>query len=271
MVVRDPYERLFSGYIDKFFSPCSMPHEEVKVIRMFRANKTRTACRAGVNFTEFLQYVTNERSVNSHFKRQYQQCLPCHVDYDYIGKLETFQQDAEYILKEAAHMDPTEVFGASEQFEENSDLNIMYDVAERSFARCHLRNRCVSNYILLLRTWVTFQVSSPPPPSIPFLPSPLQPSPSLCLVASKMNIAVCVNTDLPQLDISPTILPNFKSLKLKHLLQSKSTLITFITHVKTSSDCQSRIKKNKVTSQTKGKPFPKRFSPSNKILRCLRC
>ena len=160
MFVRDPYERLFSGYIDKLFSPCSMTREEVKVIRLFRENETNTACQPGVSFTEFLQYVTNQRSVgvNPHFGRQYPACLPCHVDYDYIGKLETFQQDAEYILKEAAHIDPREVFGASEQFEENSDLNIINDVAKRSFKRCNFNKTCVSRYNVLLRLWVTFQV-----------------------------------------------------------------------------------------------------------------
>ena len=96
--------------------------------------------------------------VNPHFKRQYPVCLPCQADFDYIGKLETFQQDAEYILKELAHIDPSEVFGASEDFEENSDWSIVSDVAERSFKRCHFSKMCLSKYSVLLRLWVTFQV-----------------------------------------------------------------------------------------------------------------
>ena len=124
MFVRDPYERLFSGYIDKFFSPCIRTGEERKIIKLFRTDKTTTACHAGLSFTEFLLYVTNKGSmtVDRHYNRQYQVCLPCQADIDYIGKVETFQQDAEYILKEVAHIDPSEVFGASEDFEENSVL-----------------------------------------------------------------------------------------------------------------------------------------------------
>ena len=109
---------------------------------------------------EFLQYVTNTQGfpVDHHFIRQYTQCLPCHVQYDYIGKMETFRQDAEFVLR-SVHVDPSLVLGTEEKFEENSDLNIMNDVAERSFRLCRLRvNTCLSHHNMMLRVWVTLQV-----------------------------------------------------------------------------------------------------------------
>ena len=160
LFVRDPYERLFSGYIDKFFSPCSFP--DSTITSKFRVPAGMLGkCQSGVSFTEFLQYVSNTKGVvvDEHFRRQYEKCLPCHVHYDYIGKMETFRQDAEFILR-SVHVDPSDVFGSEETFEENSDISIMNDVAERSFSRCRMpSNRCVSSYDMMLRVWVMFQVS----------------------------------------------------------------------------------------------------------------
>ena len=160
LFVRDPYERLFSGYIDKYFSPCSF--QTATITSKFRvpADSPGT-CPSGLSFTEFLQYVTNTKGVkvNDHFGRQYEKCLPCQVHYDYIGKMETFRQDAEFILR-SVHVDPSDVFGSEETFEENSDINIMNDVAGRSFRQCRRpSNRCVSSYDMMLRVWVMFQVS----------------------------------------------------------------------------------------------------------------
>ena len=159
MFAQDPYERLFSGYIDAFLSPCSFTNEEIKIVNLPRTSETK--CRAGVSFTEFLHYVTTQKvvPVDPHFERQYSACLPCHADFDYIGKMETFQQDAEYILKDVAHIHPSEVYRASDDFDQKSDLNTIYDVAERTFRECYFKTECVSQYNVLLRLWIVFQVS----------------------------------------------------------------------------------------------------------------
>lgn len=161
LFVRDPYERLFSGYVDKFFSPCIFGHD--RIISLFRLPKVGPAeCQPALNFTEFLRYVTNTEgvSVDEHFTRQYLTCLPCHVPYDYIGKMETFRQDVEFILR-SVNVDPSLVLGPEDSVEESSDLNILHDVTERSFRFCNSsRSKCVSKYDMMLRVWVTFQVSN---------------------------------------------------------------------------------------------------------------
>ena len=161
LFVRDPYERLFSGYVDKYFSPCIFGHDTI--ISRFRLPKVGPAeCQPGLNFTEFLRYVTNTKgvSVNEHFRRQYLSCLPCHVPYDYIGKMETFRQDVEFILG-SVNVDPSLVLGPEDSVEESSDLNILHDVIERSFRLCkRSRSKCVSKHDMMLRVWVTFQVSN---------------------------------------------------------------------------------------------------------------
>ncbi|XP_076449152.1 uncharacterized protein LOC143285641 [Babylonia areolata] len=157
--VRDPYERLFSGYVDKLFAPCTMTHTEKNIIQYSRNSwKKETICNRGVNFTEFLLYVTNERSisVNNHFGQQYTICHPCHIDYDFIGKLETFHEDATVVLQEAVHLDPSVVWGPEDQFEENSDINILEDMVQRTWGSCG--GSCLPLYNVMLRLWIVFQV-----------------------------------------------------------------------------------------------------------------
>lgn len=56
-----------------------------------------------VKFEEFVQYVTEEAilgvyQLDHHWRPQYHMCLPCHVNYDFIGHYETLNSDAEYVL-----------------------------------------------------------------------------------------------------------------------------------------------------------------------------
>ena len=196
LFVRDPYERLFSGYVDKVFSPCGFPGATItSIISKFRdpreegrssrkgegekeekeegkgkggkgGSSRRCGGRSGgVTFTEFLRYVTNSRGVrvDGHFRRQYETCLPCHLAYGFVGKMETFHRDAKFIL-ERAGVEPQLVLGPDEAFEETSDVNILLDVARRSFDTCQRADwrGCVSRPAMLLRVWTTFQVSGDP-------------------------------------------------------------------------------------------------------------
>ncbi|KAK7483703.1 hypothetical protein BaRGS_00025024 [Batillaria attramentaria] len=155
MFVRDPYERLFSGYIDKIFTPNALGG---RLSQQISPNSDhQTSCATDATFTEFLRYVTHSNSVNQHFKPAYSTCFPCHMDYDVIGKMETFRQDTESILKSAG-VDPRSVFGSVSSFDENSDLSIMRDVAARTFQCLPRCGGCMSKWQVMRRMWATFQV-----------------------------------------------------------------------------------------------------------------
>ncbi|KAK7490797.1 hypothetical protein BaRGS_00018026, partial [Batillaria attramentaria] len=174
LFVRDPYERLYSGYIDRFFSVTDLLNVMSKRFSQFdvtserpprakrpRRNGDETACHQHVNltFVEFIQYVTESgpRRANMHFKPVHLLCLPCLLDYDFIGKMETFRDDTIAILTSAG-IDPDDVFGDGSSFEENSDLNILHDVSARSFLMFRRYARCFTRFQILRRTWVTFQI-----------------------------------------------------------------------------------------------------------------
>lgn len=109
MFVRDPYERLFSGYVDKFVYPNSHYWTTcgTRIIRKFRPNVTEQSIRCGhdVTFHEFVNYVLDadeykHKFLDDHFSPIHYHCRPCEIKYKFIGKMETFETDVNHVLHE---------------------------------------------------------------------------------------------------------------------------------------------------------------------------
>lgn len=102
--VREPYGRLLSFYVDKLMA--SNPYYW-KVVGIFAAKErphTDTGYRCGhdVTFPEFIKYAIKTlsmgRNVDPHWVEMERNCRACDIRYDYIGKMETFAQNADEIL-----------------------------------------------------------------------------------------------------------------------------------------------------------------------------
>lgn len=112
LVVREPLERLLSGYRNKFFHPNSNHQAEYhsKYLEFYHRHpqlkyerKIRTNFTAGpLTFVEFLVYFVDcfETSyyMNEHFVPGHLLCPPCEIEFDYIGKYETINRDAKFIF-----------------------------------------------------------------------------------------------------------------------------------------------------------------------------
>lgn len=106
MFVREPYGRLFSGYVDKLFSPNVGFWKLIGAfgISVLRKHASSVALKCGhdLTFSEFVKTVlyAEEHGLkrNGHFTPQYEHCDPCHYSYDVIGTLETLSQDTFYLL-----------------------------------------------------------------------------------------------------------------------------------------------------------------------------
>ena len=81
MFVRDPIERLMSAYRD------NKPHVWLQ--------------RKRLSFYKFLMAIvkTPTRELNRHLKLYSLWCQPCSVTYDFIGRLNNFDEDMETILE----------------------------------------------------------------------------------------------------------------------------------------------------------------------------
>ena len=87
--VRHPYTRLVSAYEDKILA------NETK--RKFRSYQKK----GRGSFPHFIDVIIAKHELNDnldvHFRPFHQICDFCHVDFDIIGKLETFDEDIEAV------------------------------------------------------------------------------------------------------------------------------------------------------------------------------
>ncbi|XP_056334190.1 carbohydrate sulfotransferase 8 isoform X1 [Danio aesculapii] len=106
LFVREPMERLVSAFRDKFESPNSYYHPVFgkPIISKYRVNASQTALKtgSGVTFREFIHYLLDVHrpvGMDIHWEATNQLCSPCHLRYDFIGKVETLEEDANFLLR----------------------------------------------------------------------------------------------------------------------------------------------------------------------------
>ncbi|XP_062357314.1 carbohydrate sulfotransferase 9 [Cinclus cinclus] len=104
--VRDPMERLVSAFRDKFEHPNSYYHPVFgkAIIKKYRHNADEEALKtgSGVKFKEFIQYLLDSHrpvGMDIHWEQVSKLCYPCLINYDFIGKFETLEEDANYFLQ----------------------------------------------------------------------------------------------------------------------------------------------------------------------------
>uniref|UniRef100_A0A4X1VNU8 Carbohydrate sulfotransferase n=2 Tax=Sus scrofa TaxID=9823 RepID=A0A4X1VNU8_PIG len=104
--VRDPMERLVSAFRDKFEHPNSYYHPVFgkAIIKKYRANACEEALNngSGVKFKEFIHYLLDSHrpvGMDIHWEKVNKLCYPCLINYDFVGKFETLEDDANYFLQ----------------------------------------------------------------------------------------------------------------------------------------------------------------------------
>ncbi|XP_017774694.1 PREDICTED: carbohydrate sulfotransferase 11 isoform X1 [Nicrophorus vespilloides] len=109
MMVRHPFERLLSAYRNKleddkasarYFQGIFGRH----IIKNYRKDPKAEDIRTGANvtFKEFVQYLiaegVDDDTANEHWRSMDRLCRPCQLNYTFIGKYDTFAEDAEVVL-----------------------------------------------------------------------------------------------------------------------------------------------------------------------------
>nr|XP_057906110.1 carbohydrate sulfotransferase 12 [Doryrhamphus excisus] len=113
LFVRDPFVRLVSAYRDKL----EVGNEDfyrkfAQVILRRYANQPTPpssvdeARAAGLHpsFSQFIQYLLDpqtekEMPFNEHWRQVYRLCHPCQIQYDFVGHLESVEEDAAHLLR----------------------------------------------------------------------------------------------------------------------------------------------------------------------------
>ncbi|XP_058248720.1 carbohydrate sulfotransferase 12-like [Hemibagrus wyckioides] len=113
LFVRDPFVRLISAYKDKIQRPNQIFYE---IAGMYILEKfghvpnppasVEQAHAQGIvpSFYNFIQYILslpagNYTEFDEHWRQTVHLCHPCAIDYDFIGKMETIDEDAAHLLR----------------------------------------------------------------------------------------------------------------------------------------------------------------------------
>jgi len=167
MFVRDPFTRLFSAWLDKFYSPNPYYWKFAGTYMVKRnrfhtktkANETVDApnCGYDVSFEEFIRYVANypkKSCLDPHFSANFRHCMPCQFDFQYIGKYETFKEDTLFLLKELNLTDKV----TFTEFEKDATYDAIHGLSEWVFLQRPDIEMCnVSFHCALFRTFKRFQ------------------------------------------------------------------------------------------------------------------
>ncbi|XP_055591852.1 carbohydrate sulfotransferase 11-like [Uranotaenia lowii] len=111
LIVREPFERLVSAYRNKL-EGCRNKYYKLlgeQIIKKFRKKakdgKSPVKYPKGPTFREFLQFLVSHYKsggrFDEHWSPVYSFCTPCSINFTLIAKVETFQRDTEYIIRQA--------------------------------------------------------------------------------------------------------------------------------------------------------------------------
>ena len=138
LFVRHPFERLVSAYYDKFVdnrtSSVYRKNIGTQIIRLYRSEPSEQALEYGhdVTFPEFVSFVIDEwksgrRKLDVHWRPMSDLCLPCTIQYDFVGKFESFNEDLALLMKQINETKTMELVFSSRNDKPVTSSRLVYD------------------------------------------------------------------------------------------------------------------------------------------------
>jgi len=123
LVVRHPFDRIISAYKGKISRPDAKPRRyrqlQKEIKKKYSHNEEEIANQTPPSFEEYWRYLTDLTSSISRpgdwravdcVRAFYSVCAPCDVNYDVILKLETHDEDTEYLIRKYGLTELSEPF-----------------------------------------------------------------------------------------------------------------------------------------------------------------
>ena len=105
LFVREPFARLLSAYRSKFEAKNEFYHKTFgrEIIKEFRENANERSKNSGddVTFLEFIKHIVFTYNHDEHWRAYDQLCHVCSMGYNFVGHLETIEEDALLLLEQA--------------------------------------------------------------------------------------------------------------------------------------------------------------------------
>ncbi|KAI8775926.1 carbohydrate sulfotransferase 11 isoform X1 [Biomphalaria glabrata] len=210
MFVRDPYSRLWSAWIDKFWLPDFWFTEGANIVNFFNLTEAEKECPTNISFVQFLTYISRDKFLqepkllNEHWAPYRFLCDPCVFKPHVIGKMETFHADTSTIL-EAVNL--TWVLETPSMMRDNSSGNarpIDRSVQEMSMLTYYnmelftflssllnsTEENCFNQRLVYKRLWAAFQYNGHLPFNVQF-PEQLETGAS---IAPEDFLQICKET-----------------------------------------------------------------------------
>ncbi|XP_069131923.1 uncharacterized protein [Argopecten irradians] len=103
MVSRDPYTRLYSAFVDKYFLLGQLGRSLQSALKKGPFRMNGGVCGYDVTFSDFLNHVTDLAlkgvELNEHYMPVVKLCDPCNLHYDVYSRQESLTKDTKYVLE----------------------------------------------------------------------------------------------------------------------------------------------------------------------------
>ncbi|XP_060075091.1 carbohydrate sulfotransferase 9-like [Ylistrum balloti] len=166
VVSRDPYSRLFSAFIDKYYllrfvqNAKSLAKSLGKGFFMTEVGK----CGYNVSFQDFVDSVTTTalqgRGINRHWSPVYTMCRVCDVEYQYVIQQETLTRDTEYIINQLEISNETKTT-LTRMFHGSGTNKTMAGVIETMWSAIDgpaMRACCSNKLAYFMKMWEGFKI-----------------------------------------------------------------------------------------------------------------
>ena len=155
--VREPYSRLLSAYMDKILTtPAWWPKRGAQVMKLAGALPSDAGwsekCAVYATFADFIRYfiVSEETGEgrNLHYVPMHDQCDLCNKRYDFLGHLESFSEDMDYILRSV---------NISVDIKPQEETIMRRKAIEALDEGKKQIEQCSDNFTVMKRLWFSFQ------------------------------------------------------------------------------------------------------------------
>ncbi|XP_070204839.1 uncharacterized protein [Littorina saxatilis] len=115
-------------------------------------------CLLNVTFQTFLEVVTSHKKNDPHWLPMHRHCDPCNVRFHYVGKMETFRADLEFILGQAG-VDLDLLSPDRDSFDSDTDLRALQDLARHNYRKARASLCPAETYMcrVMEKIWITLQ------------------------------------------------------------------------------------------------------------------
>ena len=166
LFVRNPYSRIFSAFVDKLVPPNPIFWKGLgaRAIQLFRKDPSKISKTIGydVTFAEYVKLVIRslqtKTNFDAHHISMFDKCEPCEVEFDYVGKMESFSDDSMYILKKMGLNSSVELFSAPDVFKDMSAEDAVMDTTTSPFMWKKDIMKTITWETALRRTWLKLQM-----------------------------------------------------------------------------------------------------------------